>query len=296
MSRGSTPSGGIVGNGRRVSVGVGVLWWCLLVCAGRTALAATEEGGGHEGTWLNWLYSVQIGGRPLVRGEAAIAFAWSLVAIVVLALVCGLGTRRPSDRPRGLQTLLEMVVGALRNMVVGVMGPRGVEFAPFIGALFIYITVMNLMGLVPGFMSPTSNLSITAGLAIVVFTMVQYQGVREHGAGYIKHFVAGVPMQFPYVLLAPLVFAVHLVGELFRPVTLALRLFGNMMAGHKVLMIFIGLVVGLARRWIPVPVQLPNMVLEILVSLVQAAIFSMLTAVYLAGVLREEKAEESQLV
>ena len=97
------------------------------------------------------------------------------------------------------------------------------------------------------------------------------------------------------VLLAPLVFAVHLVGELFRPVTLALRLFGNMMAGHKVLMIFIGLVVGLARHWIPVPVQLPNMILEILVSLVQAAIFSMLTAVYLAGVLREEKAEESQL-
>ena len=221
------------------------------------------------------------------------AFAWALVAMVVLTLVCGLGTRRPSERPRGLQTLLEMVVGALKNLVVSVMGPRGVEFVPFIGSLFIYIALMNLMGLVPGFMSPTSNLNITAGLAIVVFTMLHYLGVRERGAGYLKHFIEGVPLQFPYILLAPLVFFVHLVGELVRPMTLAVRLFGNMMAGHTVLMIFIGLVVGLARRWIPVPVQLPNMALEIIVGIVQAMVFSMLAAVYLSLVLREEEAVES---
>ena len=229
----------------------------------------------------------------MVRGEGAMAFAWALVAMVVLTLVCGLGTRRPSEMPRGLQTLLEMVVGALKNLVVSVMGPRGVEFVPFIGSLFIYIALMNLMGLVPGFMSPTSNLNITAGLAIVVFTMLHYLGVRERGAGYLKHFIEGVPLQFPYILLAPLVFFVHLVGELVRPMTLAVRLFGNMMAGHTVLMIFIGLVVGLARRWIPVPVQLPNMALEIIVGIVQAMVFSMLAAVYLSLVLREEEAVES---
>jgi F-type H+-transporting ATPase subunit a len=268
----------------------------MLLCSGAAvgaALAKTEEGGPHEGTWLNWLYAVEVRGRPLVSSEAALAFAWSVAAALVLGLLVALSTRRLSVRPRGVQVLLEMLVGTLRGMVVGVMGPRGVEFLPFIGTLFIYIAFMNLLGLVPGFMSPTSNLSITAGLAIMVFVVVHYYGVREQGAGYLKHFVEGVPLQLPYVLLAPLVFAVHVVGEIVRPVTLALRLFGNLMAGHMVLMILIGLVVGLAaQRWIPVPIQLPNMALEILVAIVQAMIFAMLTAVYLSGVLHREEAEE----
>jgi F-type H+-transporting ATPase subunit a len=93
------------------------------------------------------------------------------------------------------------------------------------------------------------------------------------------------------VLLAPLVFAVHLVGEVVRPLTLALRLFGNLMAGHRVLVVLMGLVIGLARKWIPVPVQLPNMVLEVLVAIVQAAIFSMLAAAFMGGVLRQAEAK-----
>jgi len=245
----------------------------------------------HPQTWLDGLFSVRVAGHAVVSNAAVLAFAWSLVAIVLLTMIAVLGTRRVSMRPRGMEMGLEMVVGAMRSMVVGVMGPRGVEFVPFIGTLFIYIAFMNLMGLVPGFMAPTSNLSITAGLAVVVFATVQYYGFREQGFGYMNHFLAGVPRQFPYVLLAPLVFAVHLVGEVFRPVTLALRLFGNLMSEETVVLILIGLVVGLARHWMPVPVQLPNMILGMLVSVVQAAIFSMLTAVYLAGVLREPEAE-----
>lgn len=97
-------------------------------------------------------------------------------------------------------------------------------------------------------------------------------------------------MRFPYLVLAPLVLAVHLVGEVFRPVTLALRLFGNLMAEETVVLILIGLVVGPARHWIPIPIQLPNLVLGMLVSLVQAAIFSMLAAVYIAGVVHEPEA------
>nr|NIR01910.1 F0F1 ATP synthase subunit A [Gemmatimonadales bacterium] len=225
--------------------------------------------------------------------EAALAFAWSVASILLLSLLVALGTRRLSLRPSGVQVLLEMLVGGLRNTVVGVMGPRGTDFLPFIGGLFIYIAFMNLLGLVPGSMAPTANLSITAALALIVFVVVHYYGVRERGIGYLKHFVEGVPLQFPYILLTPLVFVVHLVGELVRPVTLALRLFGNMMAGHTVLMILIGMVVGvMAKYWIPVPIQLPNMALKVLVSVVQAMIFAMLTAVYLNGVLQHEGAEE----
>lgn len=260
--------------------------WAL-VWGSRVAAAAAEGGLPHPETWLSWLLSTRVAGRPLFHNEAVLPFAWSLVAILLVSGVAVAGTRRLSIKPRGMQTLLELMVGGLRGLVVGVMGPRGVEFLPFIGTLFIYIAFMNLMGLVPGFMAPTSNLNITAGLALVVFVTVQYWGFRERGVGYLEHFVEGVPMQFPYVLLVPLVFAVHLVGELFRPVTLALRLFGNLMAEETVVLILMGLVVGLARHWIPLPVQLPNLLLGALVSVVQAAIFSMLAAVYLAGVLHE---------
>jgi len=246
----------------------------------------------HPDTWMDWVLSLRVAGRPLFHGEAAVAFAWSLFAMLFLVVLTALGARRVEMRPRGLQTVLEMVVGGLRGVVEGVMGPRGREFVPFIGALFIYITVMNLMGLLPGFMAPTSNLSIAAGLGIVVFAVVQYQGVRENGAGYLKHFVSGVPLRPVYAPLLVLVFAIHLIGELFRPVTLALRLRGNIMAGETVVAILIGLgVVVMAKSKLPIPLQLPNLLLEVLVGVVQATIFCMLTAVYLSGVLHEESAE-----
>jgi F-type H+-transporting ATPase subunit a len=256
------------------------------------ALAAEAGDADHPHTWLDWLLSLQIAGRPLIRTEAGLAFAWSVVAVGILTLIAVLGTRRLSMKSRGLQTLLEMAVGGIRSMVVDRMGPRGAEFVPFIGTLFIYIAVMNLMGLVPGFMPPTANLSITAALAIIVFVVVQSRGLKEQGVGYAKHFVEGLPLQFPYVLLAPLIFAIHLVGELFRPVTLALRLFGNIMAGERVLLVLIGMGVGLLPTLkIPLPLQLFNMMLEVLVAVVQATVFSLLATVYLAGVLHEPEAE-----
>jgi len=188
-----------------------------------------------------------------------------------------------------------MVVGGLRSLVEGVMGPRGAEFVPFIGALFIYIALMNLMGLLPGFMAPTSNLSITAALAIVVFVVVQYQGFRESGVGYLKHFVEGVPLRAVYLPLAALVFVIHIIGELFRPVTLALRLRGNIMAGETVVAILLGLGALLfAKAKLPLPLQLPNLLLEVLIALVQATIFCMLTAVYLSGVLHDDAPQENQ--
>jgi len=255
---------------------------------GSGAAFAAEGSGGlpHPQTWLNWIQALEIGGEPLLHSSAALAFAWSVVAALFLACLAFAGTRHLSLRPRGLQTLLEMLVGGLRDLVVGIMGPRGADFVPFIGSLFMYIACMNLMGLVPGFMAPTSNLNVTAGLAVCVFLVVQFYGIRENGVGYLKHFITGVPTQFPYVLLAPLIFVIHLIGEFFRPVTLAIRLFGNLMAEEMIVLILIGLVAGLARHGIPLPIQLPNMVLGLLVAIVQAAVFAILATVYLDGVVR----------
>jgi F-type H+-transporting ATPase subunit a len=255
------------------------------------AFAAEEAGGPHPQTWLNWVTSLSWQGRPIVNAGAVLAFAWSLVAITLIAGICMIGTRRVSIKPRRMQTALELIVGSLRGLVVGIMGPRGNDFVPFIGTLFLYIAFMNLMSLVPGFMAPTSNVNITAGLAIIVFVVVQYYGFREQGLRYLNHFIMGVPREFPYILLAPLVLVIHVLGELFRPVTLALRLFGNLMAEEMIVLILIGLVLGLARRGIPVPIQLPNMALGMLVSVVQALIFSMLATVYLDGVMRHVEDE-----
>ena len=263
----------------------------MLAAVALIALAAApafaQEGGNPEPqTWLNWIMSLHIAGKPL-HSPAYLAFAWSLVATLALAAISVMGTRRLSLRPRGMQSALEMIVGGLRSLVVSIMGPRGDDFVPFVGTIFIYIAFMNLMGLIPGFMAPTSNLNITAALALTVFVTVQFYGFKEQGVGYLKHFVLGVPPQFPYVMLAPLVFVVHVVGELVRPVTLAVRLFGNLMAAETVVLVLIGLVVGLARHFIPIPVQLPNMALDVLTALVQALIFMMLTTVYLAGVVKQ---------
>lgn len=264
----------------------------LLLAAATTTAWAAESGGEEQpGTWLNWLLAVRVGGHPLVRGAGGIALAWSVVAIIILTLVSLLGTRRASLRPRGLQTLLEMAVGGLRSMVESVMGPRGAEFTPFIGTIFVYVALMNLLGVIPGVVSPTSNLNTTAGLAVMVFVVVQFWGLKEQGLKYFRHFVAGVPMQFPFILMAPLVFLIHVVGELMRPVTLALRLFGNIMGEETVVLSLIALVIPLERKFIFLPVQLPNMLLGLVTAFVQALIFSLLAAVYLAGVMHEEHAE-----
>jgi F-type H+-transporting ATPase subunit a len=263
----------------------------LLACAGLPARA--EEGGGEVAppSWLNWLMQVRIAGRTVISSPAAMALAWSLVAAAVVVAVSVIATRRAAVRPGKLQLALEMVVGTLRGLVVTIIGPRGVDFVPFIGTLFVYIAAMNLLGLVPGFLPGTSNLSITAALAIVVFVTVQYYGFRENGIGYLKHFVEGVPSHPAYFPLMVLVFVVHVISELIRPVTLALRLFVNIMAGEAVVLVLIGLMVPvLMRHWIPIPVQLPNLVLEVLIAIVQAMVFSLLAAVYLAGVVRQEEA------
>lgn len=266
----------------------------LFTVAAAGGLACASEGGGESGNWLTWLERVHIGGATPIDNPARLAFVWSLLAAVVLAVGAALGTRRLSLRPTRLQVALEMIVSGLRGMAVSVIGPRGADFTPFIGTLFIYIMIMNLMGLIPGFLAPTSSLSVTAALAVIVFVVVQFYGIKEHGFGYLGHFIEGVPGSIWYLPLAVLVFIVHLLGEFARPLTLAVRLFGNIMAGETILAVLTGMSVAILLKFkLPIPLQFPNLVLEVLISVVQAAVFSMLTAVYLAGVVGETKGAEA---
>jgi F-type H+-transporting ATPase subunit a len=170
--------------------------------------------------------------------------------------------------------LFDIITGFVTGMVDGMIGHHGREFVPLLAAMFTYILFANLIGLVPGFTPPTDSLSTTFGLGIVSFLAYNYFGLREHGIGYLKHFVG------PVVWLAPLMVIVEGLSHVFRPVSLGIRLFGNMFADHLVLGIF----TDLTKVVIPVAFY----TLGAFVCVVQAFVFTVLSMVYIAGAVAHE--------
>lgn len=211
----------------------------------------------------------------------------SAAIIIFLGLFSILATRRLQKVPGKLQSLLEIVVEGLENFVKSQMGHAAGPFIPFIGTLFIYIFVMNMLGQIPLFHSPTSNFNTTIALTLIVFFVTQYQGVKNNGiVGYLKH-MAGKP-----IWLAPLVFPLHLMQEfLSRPLSLSMRLFGNIMGEDTVIAIFIGFSPFLLG-FIPLPIHMPMVFLALLGSTIQAMIFSLLASFYIAGAIGIHDEEE----
>jgi len=176
--------------------------------------------------------------------------------------------------PRGLQNFVEVMVEQLLKLSEENIGHRwGKYFFPLIGTIGLYILVCNFMGLIPGFTAPTSNINTTASMAVPVFLATHYYGIKVHGVRYIKHFLG------PIIWLAPMMFVIEFIGHLVRPVTLSVRLFGNMIAKHMILFALALLA--------PVVVPVAILGLGVLVSLIQAFVFVLLTALYLAGSVEE---------
>src|SRR5512135_1213529 len=197
-----------------------------------------------------------------------VSYSWLAMAILIgLAIAARMGLKKTA--PTGVQNLMEVVIGGLENFIEEIMGPEGKQYFTLIAGLFLFILVCNLLGLIPGFDSPTANLNTTLALALVAFTATHYIGVRRHGFGYIKHFMG------PMWGLAPLMFPIELISHFARVMSLTFRLFGNMVAKHKLL-----LVLALLAPYIaPVPI----LGLGLLVSFVQAGVFTLLTMLYLSG-------------
>ncbi len=172
-------------------------------------------------------------------------------------------------KPGGLQNLVESFLDFFLEIIEDAMGKYGRNVFPLIASLGLFILFGNFLGLVPGFGAPTSNINTTLALALPVFFYTHYLGLKHHGAGYIKHFTG------PMLALAPLMLPIELIGHLARPVTLSVRLFGNMIAKHYILAIL-----GLLSPWI-----IPSAVLALgtLVSVIQAFVFVLLSTLYLAG-------------
>lgn len=200
-----------------------------------------------------------------------VTYTWLVMALLVL---CGvLASRRIDILPGPFQNVMEVVVEGLDNFLLETMGPKGKSVFPLIATLGLFILTANLLGLVPGFESPTASLNTTAALAVVVFVMTHVVGVKTHGIKYLKQFVG------PVWWLAPLMIPIEIISHLSRPLSLSVRLFGNIEGGHIVLAVLFLLV--------PFLVPLPILVLKIFISLIQTLVFILLSMMYIAGALEE---------
>lgn len=166
-----------------------------------------------------------------------------------------------------LQNFFELVIQATINIMKDIIGHHAEKHLPLIGSLFIFIFSCNLLGLIPGFLPPTSNLYTNGACAIIVFLYYNYQGFKEHGVKYLKHFAG------PLIYLAPLMFIIEIISHLFRPFSLMVRLYGNISGDHAVLTIFSGLV--------PLVVPVIFLALGLMVALIQAFVFATLSTVYI---------------
>ena len=175
--------------------------------------------------------------------------------------------------PGALQNFFEPIVAGIEGMVEENMGPHGKAYFPLIAAIAFFILTSNLIALIPGFYPPTANLNTNAAIALTVFAMTHIIGLKEHGLGYLKHFCG------PVMWLAPLIVPIELIGHLARPLSLTLRLFGNMYGHEIVLMIFFTLV--------PFLVPLPMMLMGVMVAFIQTFVFMLLAMIYIAGALEE---------
>ncbi|MEW6320138.1 MAG: F0F1 ATP synthase subunit A [Acidobacteriota bacterium] len=229
---------------------------------------------------------------PLVEALNALLAPWglhvadylvfcALIPIAVLAVGLAVRSRLSVEAPGTLQVILEDIVGFFVSQLEGTIGHgKGVKYLPICGGIFMFVLIGNLMGQVPGLGAPTGNINVPLGCALTVWIYYHIEGVRAQGiVSYLKHFAAppGIP-----VFLAPIMLPIEVISHLSRVLSLTLRLFGNIFGEHLVVLIIASIVPFI----LPLPIQF----LGLIVGPLQAFIFFMLTAIYLAGATHVEEA------
>lgn len=242
-----------------------------------------------------------------------VLYTW--IAMAILIVVSFAATRDLALVPRGMQNFMEMVLDQFTALLDDVIGHEGRRYLPLIATLGLFILVSNLLGLIPGLMAPTGNLNTTTACALIVFITYHVIGARKVGiVAYLKHFAGpllGAEL-FPNrlvdiafkVVLVPLFFVIELFSHLARPLSLALRLFGNMAGGHILLAVMFLLTIGMIGWTVSgslgaIGLGIPGSVLliaftswflfplKLLVAFLQAFIFCMLSMLYIAGAIQE---------
>ncbi|NLK51383.1 MAG: F0F1 ATP synthase subunit A [Syntrophomonadaceae bacterium] len=202
--------------------------------------------------------------------------SWVIVAL--LALLFYFGTRNIQRVPSGLQNVMEAIVEGLYNFFAGILGEKRARlYTPLLGTFFLFIILSNYSGLIPGsgmihgFKAPTSDWNVTGALAIIVFFATHYYGIKSKGLGYFKHFLT------PYAAFLPL----NILEEFVRPLSLTVRLFGNIFAEETIIFVFLGMA--------PFLVPVPMMALSILLGAIQALVFTVLATSYIGAATEEHE-------
>lgn len=223
---------------------------------------------------------IEIGGLDLSFTNSAL---WMVIATGVATLILTVGARRRALVPSRMQLVAEMAYEFIANMIRDNVGDAGRRYFPYIFTLFMFILFGNLLGLIPGSFTYTSHIIVTAALAVTVITSVTAIGMAKHGLHFLSLFVpAGVP-----VLMMPLMIPIEIISYLSRPVSLSIRLFANMMAGHTMIKVFAGFVVPLGAVTLglgglaPIAMNVALTGFELLVAFLQAYVFTVLTCLYL---------------
>lgn len=232
---------------------------------------------------------IHIGGFTI---DLSITHKVLMLIIAAFLLITGLSYAALSNKkrssPKGFGNFIEMLMLFVKTDIIEpTMGHNALPYLPFFFTMFFFILTINFLGLVPTFSTGTSSVSITAGLAIITFAMTQVLGIKNNGfVGYFKGLIPpGIPI---YVL--PIMIVIEFISLLTKPFALAIRLFANMIAGHIVIYAFIGLIFVLGYVIIPVSVAFSLFIylLEILVGLLQAYIFTMLSALFIGMAIHQE--------
>jgi F-type H+-transporting ATPase subunit a len=198
---------------------------------------------------------------------------YALFVVILLSMISLLATRRLAVYPGKAQNVMEVIIGGFDSLLNEIMGHNGRKFFPLIATLGLFILTSNLIGIIPGFESPTSNINTNAAMAIVVFLSTHVVGVKEHGLKYFKQFLG------PVWWLTPLMLPIEVISHISRPLSLTFRLFGNIKGEDIVLLVVLFLV--------PWFVPLPVFILMIFTSLVQTLVFMLLSMMYIAGAMEE---------
>jgi len=222
-------------------------------------------------------------GPEISLGNVDISFTNASLFMIISALtiisVFFIGTRRKAIIPTKIQLLTELSYTLVSKMISETAGSKAKPYFPFVFSLFMFVLFCNMLGMLPYSFTVTSHIIVTFALAAVIFVGVTIIGFINHGAGYFKLFIpSGVPL-----FLLPLIVIIEIISYLSRPVSLSVRLFANMMAGHTMLKVFGGFVIslGILGGLLPLSFTVALTGLEVLIAFLQAYVFAILTCIYL---------------
>jgi len=219
---------------------------------------------------------IKIGNFDISFTNASFFMVTSVLTILIFFYF---GTKKRAIIPTKIQLIAELTYTFISKMISETAGSKAKPYFAFIFSLFVFVLFCNMLGMLPYSFTVTSHIIVTFVLAIFIFIGVTIIGFLKHGLGYLKLFVpSGVP-----IVLLPLIVIIEIISYLSRPVSLSVRLFANMMAGHTMLKVFGGFVIslGLIGGWLPLSFSVALTGLEILVAFLQAYVFAILTCIYL---------------